>query len=118
MTSTTTESQAEKATTHLSPNHLLAEDGAMSGSSSITEPALEKVKTQPDVDPEYQATAEKTKTNASVISRVVARVSTTPELPQAFRLVAILIALALAMVSSASIDGFFFGARMTDVLPT
>ena len=88
--------------THLSPHDAkAAEGGAVSGTSSISEPALEKEITHPDVDPEHHAAAVKTRTNQSVVSRIVTRVSTSAQLPQAFRLVAILIALALAMFLAA-----------------
>ena len=87
--------------THLAPaDAQTTEEPAVSGASSVYDHALEKEKTQPDVEPESHTTPEKTKTNATVLSRVVSRVVTRPQLPQSMRLVAIMVALALAMVSN------------------
>ena len=95
---------AQGTATHLSPRDAkAAEGGAVSGASSIAESGLEKQKTHPDDEAGHTAAAAKTKTNQSAVSRVVARVATSAELPQAFRLVAIMIALALAMVRASSI---------------
>ena len=86
---------------HLDPSDLKKDNGAASGASSISDNILHKEKTHEDVGPESNVDAAKTKTNATVLSRIASRVATGPELPQSLRLVVIMVALALAMFLAA-----------------